>query len=186
MFDFWYSYHITLFAVQDKKTKNEMNKQALELNNIKLELANAFIELDKKKNQLVVSQKENESSQSRLENEIKNLTSNYKKLQRRRIVTSIIFRKLVNIAERSTNCNEPLLTEQLWFSIVSEITETYPNLKMYLLERYPNLSSQEWEYCCLCMFNFDSKTEARLLGINPSSVSTKRLRFRQKLGISAL
>ena len=108
-----------------------MNKQALELNNIKLELANAFIELDKKKNQLVVSQKENESSQSRLENEIKNLTSNYKKLQRRRIVTSIIFRKLVNIAERSTNCNEPLLTEQLWFSIVSEITETYPNLKMY-------------------------------------------------------
>ena len=60
------------------------------------------------------------------------------------------------------------------------------NLKMYLLERYPNLSSQEWEYCCLCMFNFDSKTEARLLGINPSSVSTKRLRFRQKLGISAL
>ena len=54
-----------------------MNKQALELNNIKLELANAFIELDKKKNQLVVSQKENESSQSRLENEIKNLTSNY-------------------------------------------------------------------------------------------------------------
>ena len=59
-------------------------------------------------------------------------------------------------------------------------------LKMYLLERYPNLSSQEWEYCCLCMFNFDSKTEARLLGINPSSVSTKRLRFRQKLGISAL
>ena len=121
-----------------------------------------------------------------LENEIKNLTSNYKKLQRRRIVTSIIFRKLVNIAERSTNCNEPLLTEQLWFSIVSEITETYPNLKMYLLERYPNLSSQEWEYCCLCMFNFDSKTEARLLGINPSSVSTKRLRFRQKLGISAL
>ena len=92
----------------------------------------------------------------------------------------------MNIAERSTNCNEPLLTEQLWFSIVSEITETYPNLKMYLLERYPNLSSQEWEYCCLCMFNFDSKTEARLLGINPSSVSTKRLRFRQKLGISAL
>ena len=37
-----------------------------------------FIELDKRKNQLVVSQKENESSQSRLENEIKNLTSNYK------------------------------------------------------------------------------------------------------------
>jgi hypothetical protein len=175
-----------LYLLYRQKTKNEMNKQALELNNIKLELANAFIELDKKKNQLVVSQKENESSQSRLENEIKNLTSNYKKLQRRRIVTSIIFRKLVNIAERSTNCNEPLLTEQLWFSIVSEITETYPNLKMYLLERYPNLSSQEWEYCCLCMFNFDSKTEARLLGINPSSVSTKRLRFRQKLGISAL
>ena len=51
----------------------------------------------------MVSQKENESSQSRLENEIKNLTSNYKKLQRRRIVTSIIFRKLVNIAERNTN-----------------------------------------------------------------------------------
>ena len=48
MFDFWYSYHITLFAVQ-AKNQNEMNKQALELNNIKLELANAFIELDKKK-----------------------------------------------------------------------------------------------------------------------------------------
>ena len=79
-------------------------------------------------------------------------------MQRRIIVTSIIYRKLVNIAERNTNCNEPLLTEQLWFSIVSEITETYPNLKMYLLERYTNLSSQEWEYCCLCMFNFDSNT----------------------------
>ena len=85
----------------------------------------------------MVSQKENESSQSRLENEIKNLTSNYKKLQRRRIVTSIIFRKLVNIAERNTNCNEPLLTEQLWFSIVSEITETYPNLKNVFIRTIP-------------------------------------------------
>ena len=110
--------------------------------------------MDKKKNQLVVSQKENESSQSRLENEIKNLTSNYKKLQRRRIVTSIIFRKLVNIAERSTNCNEPLLTEQLWFSIISEITETYPNLKMYLLERYPNYQVRNGNivvYACLIL-----------------------------------
>lgn len=74
-------------------------------------------------------QKENESSQSRLENEIKNLTSIIRNCSEEEIVTSIIFRKLVNIAERSTNCNEPLLTEQLWFSIVSEITETYPNLK---------------------------------------------------------
>ena len=38
-----------LYLLYRQKTKNEMNKQALELNNIKLELANAFIELDKRK-----------------------------------------------------------------------------------------------------------------------------------------
>lgn len=176
-----------VYFLYRQRTRNEIRNQALELNNIRLELVNTSLELNNKKKQLISVQEESESNQGKLQSEIQNLTSSYKKLQRRRIATSIIYRKLVDLAEHNPNCNnKSLLTEQHWFSIISEISETYPNLKIYLLEQCPKLTDQEWEYCCLCMFNLDSNTEARLLGINPSSVRTKRMRLRQKLGISAL
>lgn len=176
-----------VYFLYRQRTRNEIRNQALELNNIRLELVNTSLELNNKKKQLISVREESESNQGKLQSEIQNLTSSYKKLQRRRIATSIIYRKLVDLAAHNPNSNnKSLLTEQHWFSIISEISETYPNLKIYLLEQCPKLTDQEWEYCCLCMFNLDSNTEARLLGINPSSVRTKRMRLRQKLGITAL
>lgn len=52
-----------------------------------------------------------------------------------------------------------------------------------LIDLCDTLSEQEWQYCCFCMFGFDTNAEAKLLNINLASVRTKRHRLRQKLGI---
>lgn len=174
---------ILLYLLYRQRTKNKIKGQELELNNIKLELANTLIELESKRKQLASSKEENKTCVNKLNNDIKKLVAQYKKLQQRKIATSSIFRKLMNLIDRKDNDGSSL-TEQLWYAIVSEISETYPNLKIYLLDKCPNLSEQEWQYCCLYMLNFDSNAEAKLLNINPSSVRTKRLRLRQRLNIS--
>lgn len=81
---------------------------------------------------------------------------------------------------------EGLLTEKLWNSIVEESTDTFPNLKSHVYSLWLELTEQEWKYCCLVMFNFDSNIEADLLGISPNSVSKKRVRLRQHLGLNSL
>ena len=176
---------ILLYLLYRQRTKNKIKGQELELNKIKLELANTLIELESKRKQLASSKEENKTCVDKLDNDIKKLVVQYKKLQQRKIATSSVFRKLMNIIDRKDNDGSSM-TEQLWYAIVSEISETYPNLKIYLLDRCPSLSEQEWQYCCLYMFNFDSNAEAKLLNINPSSVRTKRLRLRQRLNISPL
>ena len=39
-------------------------------------------------------------------------------------------------------------------------------------------------YCCLYMYGFDTNAEAQLINITVDSVRKKRLRLRQKLGIT--
>ena len=64
------------------------------------------------------------------------------------------------------------------------IVEWHKDGYFFINDTCPNISEQEWQYCCLSMMEFDSNAEAKLLNINTSSVRTKRLRLRQKLNLT--
>lgn len=167
-----------------KRMKDKIYCQKLELNNGKIELLKLSVELEKKKTQLAIAERKNEGV-IQLQEEITSLSSRYRKLQQTKIATSVIARKLISLSNQNIpQNNKALLTSKHWKSIISEITLTYPSLRVYLLEQCPDLLDMEWQYCCLYMFQLDGNAEAKLLGISPNSVRTKRYRLRQRLKIS--
>ena len=76
------------------------------------------------------------------------------------------------------------LTEKRWKAITNEITTIYPELYNYIYSLGPNLPEEDFQYCCLYLFGFDTNTEAKLLNIAPNSVSKKRSRLKLKLNIT--
>lgn len=166
-----------------KKIAADIHKQQIELSEVKMKLLHLSIELEEKQHKLSTLEEKNEDY-NRMKKEISNVVSNYKKLQSKLIKNSPIYKELVHLADQIIpGVHKSLITEKLWKLIEKEITSIYPNLYSYILDICPELSDQEWKYCCFCMFGFDITSEAKLLNINPTSVSTKRLRLKQKLNI---
>lgn len=166
-----------------KKVAANNHKQQIELSEVKMKLLHLSIELEEK--QQILSTLENkEEEYNKIKTEIANVVSSYKKLQSNVITNSPIYKELVRLANQVTpGVKKSLITEKQWCLIEKEITSIYPKLYSYILDLCPELSDQEWKYCCFCMFGFDITSEAKLLNINSTSVSTKRLRLKQKLNI---
>ncbi len=172
------------YFIYRKRAVSKIQKQQEELNQIKIKLLNLSLELEKKRSQLETAKAKNENV-DKLQEEVGYLSTKYKKLQNCILTQSAIYKKLSQLAKQNIpGNNKPLITDNLWQLIVDVITITYPKLKALLYELCPELTSQEWQYCCLYMFNFDSFEEAKLLNLNPNSVRTKHLRLRQKLNIT--
>lgn len=166
-----------------KRITANIHKQQIELNDVKMRLLHLSIDLEEKQKQLSTLEEKNENY-NKMKEEIAIVVSNYKKLQNKLISNSPIYKDLVHLASPNIpGTKKSLITEKQWCLIEKEITSIYPNLHSYILEICPELSDQEWKYCCFCMFGFDITSEAKLLNINPTSVSTKRLRLKQKLNI---
>lgn len=177
---------ILAYFFYNKRIKDKIHGKELELNDIKIKLLNLSIELEKKKGQLAAIEVESEDI-ILLHNEILSLSNKYHRLQQVKVEASAIAKKILSLSNQNIPRNDKaLLTPKLWKLIISEITVVYPNLRVYLLNQCPDLSDQEWQYCCLYMFQLDGNAEAKLLGISPSSVRTKRYRLRQRLKISVL
>lgn len=155
----------------------------MELKEVKIELLHLSIDLDKKKARLS-SFIEKDENYKKMEDEIVGIISNYKKLQNKIIADSPIYKNLVSLANQHIPGNDkPLITDKLWKQIVDEITSIYPNLHSYILDQNLDLTDQEWQYCCFCMFGFDTNSEAKLLDINLTSARTKRHRLKKKLNV---
>lgn len=166
-----------------KKVTADIHKQQIELSEVKMKLLHLSIELEVRQQRLSTLEEENEDY-NKMKKEIASVISNYKKLQSKLISNSPIYKELVYLANQIIpGTKKSLITEKQWRLIEKEITSIYPNLYSYILDICPELSDQEWRYCCFCMFGFDITSEAKLLNINPTSVSTKRLRLKQKLNI---
>ena len=142
------------------------------------------LELEKQQKQLKAYDEQSEQYTLIL-NSISLLRENYIKLQHKMVVSSNIYKELNLLANKNIPRNDkPLITSRHWELIIKEITEIYPNIYFFINDTCPNISEQEWQYCCLSMMEFDSNAEAKLLNINTSSVRTKRLRLRQKLNLT--
>ena len=175
---------IFILIIQKKKSKEKFQEQRIALDKIKIEFLNLSIDLEQQKKQLKIYDDQSEQHTLIL-NHISSLKESYIKLQHKMLTNSSIYKELEHLANKNIPRNDkPLITSRHWELIVKEITEIYPNLYFFINDICPNISEQEWQYCCLGMMEFDTNSEAKLLNINPTSVRTKRLRLRQKLKLS--
>ena len=167
-----------------KRVKEEFQKQQIELSNIKNELLNLSLELEKKKSQLSSMEEKGEEYQ-KMKGEAASLALAYRKLQHKLTVSSPTYKELADLANQNKSSNgKSLLTDRYWQRIMNEITTIYPSFRAYVFNAYPEISDQEWQYCCFFMYGFDANVESRLLNINPASVYTKHLRLKEKLRIT--
>lgn len=175
---------IFILIIQKKKSKEKIQEQRIALDNIKIDFLHLSIELEKQQKLLKTYNDKSEQYAHILEY-ITSLKGNYIKLQHKMVTNSDIYKELSLLANKNIPRNDkPLITSRHWELIVKEITGIYPNIYIFINEVCPNISEQEWQYCCLGMLEFDTNSEAKLLNINPTSVRTKRLRLRQKLNIT--
>lgn len=175
---------ILLVLLYRKGVKGKMQAQQIELSTMKNQLLNFSLELEKKKAQLLDLKKESDEYQKQ-KGKISELVSSCRKLQYKLTVSSPIYKELANLANQNKySIGKSPLTERHWVRIENEIMTIYPSLKSYIFNVCPEISDQEWRYCCFFMYGFDVNTEARLLDINPGSVRTKHLRLKEKLKIT--
>ena len=101
------------------------------------------------------------------------------------LIDSPLYKELTKLGNQNIpGNNKSLITEKRWKAITNEITTIYPELYNYIYSLGPNLPEEDFQYCCLYLFGFDTNTEAKLLNIAPNSVSKKRSRLKLKLNIT--
>ena len=167
-----------------KRANEKIQNQQAELSNIKTDLYNLKLELEKKRI-ILNNLKEKDENYDRLQEDIVRLSANYRKLQNKLLVDSPLYKELTKLGNQNIPGNdESLITEEQWEAITNEITTIYPELYNYIYSLGPNLPEEDFQYCCLYLFGFDTNTEAILLNIAPNSVSKKRSRLKQKLNIT--
>ncbi|MFS3116884.1 tetratricopeptide repeat protein [Bacteroides xylanisolvens] len=172
------------YLLYRKKAKEKIQRQRDELYLIKTNLLNVSLELEKKK-RLLDTFKEKNEYYNKMQEEIILLTANYKELQNKSLENSPLFKELTHLTtQNKPRNNRSLITDEQWKLITDEITHIYPNLHRYIYSLCPDLQIQDFMYCCLYMYGFDTNAEAQLINITVDSVRKKRLRLRQKLGIT--
>lgn len=167
-----------------KKITSKIQKQQVELDRTKLKILDLSLELERKKNLLTMAKVKNENIE-KLQEETDDLSLKYKQLQNSILTNSTIYKKLLQLASQNIPRNVKVpISGSLWKLIADEIDVVYPDFRKLIYELCPDLTTQEWQYCCFYIFGFDGSDEAKLLNISPNSVRTKHLRLRQKLNIT--
>ena len=175
---------LLFYHIYKRRIIFKMRGQEEELSQTKIKMLNLSLELEKKKNELVVAQSKNENI-DKLKDEVGDLIIKHKNLQNQILTHSAIFKKLSQLASQNIpGNNKPLITENIWLQITDAVTIAYPSLNKFVYSLCPELTNSEWQYCCFYMFNFDGSDESKLLNLSPNSVRTKRLRLRQRLNIT--
>lgn len=171
------------FLLYRQRVKVRIYKKDIRLNEMSVELLNLSNELNRKQKVLEDMNKKHAvyaELSVRLKQEITLLKDRYKQLQKQRFETSAIYKKLQTISRDHTPGRKgALLTDKMWKALVKEILQIYPDFHIRIYERSPLLTDSEWCYACLQIFGFDTNEEAKLLGIAPGSVSTRRNRLKQ-------
>ena len=163
------------YLLYRKKAKEKIQRQRDELYLIKTNLLNVSLELEKKK-RLLDTFKEKNEYYNKMQEEIILLTANYKELQNKSLENSPLFKELTHLTtQNKPRNNRSLITDEQWKLITDEITHIYPNLHRYIYSLCPDLQIQDFMYCCLYMYGFDTNAEAQLINITVDSVIKKRL-----------
>lgn len=141
--------------------------------------------------QLIVEQKEKvvagspeETNLHKYKKEIEALKEEIAYYQKEKFCATGIVKKVRKLSSKIVAGNDkPLLTVNDWRIIVRQLDTIFIGLPDSLKRREWNLTPAELEICYLSFFDLEVYQEALLLNINPESVSKRRLRLREKLGL---
>lgn len=155
------------------------------------ELQQALEAKESRLRQLVAELREKEESDSlqeetlnKYKEEIKAIQEEIFQYRKTKFHSSYMMKKVKKLSSKVIVGNEkPLLTADDWEAIKRLLDATYVGLLSLLKDKEWNLTKAELEICYLSFFNLGVGEEAILLNIIPESVSKRRLRVRQKLGL---
>ena len=175
-----------IFYFYRKETKQKIRWQKEQVNRLDKERAQIASQLEETQQALTVLENNNKEERLRAQTKITFLTEQYQRLQKQRLITSSVYKKLTALCrKKQPGNNKTLLNDKMWTALSTEINTIYPNFHATLFEQCPYLTEDEWRYCYLHILGFDSNDEAILLGIQPTSVLVKRNRIKQKLATEA-
>lgn len=169
------------YIIYRQRSKAKIYHQQTIVDKMNIELLHLSVELEEKKQVLQKALADKENNTHKLQQEIEAISYKYDRLQKQSLETSTVGKKLISLTKKSKLEGSQLPTDKTWNSIMAEVDKVYPRFYSLLKEAFPNLTEPERQYCYLHIFGFDSNDEAKLLGINPDSIRTKRTRIKQKL-----
>lgn len=169
------------YIIYRQRSKAKIYHQQTIVDKMKIELLHLSVELEEKKQVLQKALADREDNAHKLQQEIEVISYKYDRLQKQSLETSTVGKKLISLTKKSKLEGSQLPTDKAWNSMMTEVDKIYPRFYSLLKEAFPNLTEPERQYCYLHIFGFDSNDEAKLLGINPDSIRTKRTRIKQKL-----
>ena len=172
-----------VYVLFKKRAKDKIHSQKAEILQFNIDVLNLSFELEQKK-RLLDSMKKECLVKNKLEDEIKSLNEELNRIKKKQLLNSAIGKKLLLLSQKHIPGNtKVLISEKMFKAIEKEVKLVYPKFKSQILELCPGISDSDWRYCCFLLFNFDVKSEAILLCVNPASVWTRHFRMRQRLNI---
>lgn len=170
------------YIIYRQKAKAKLYQQQAEIDKIRIEYLHLSVELEEKKQALQTALSEESQKADRLQQEIESISFRYRQLQQQQLESSATGKRLATLVKKNKlEDKQTISTNKARQSITMEIDKIYPGFYSLLKESFhPALTEQEFYYCYLHIFGYDSNDEAKLLAITPDTVLTKRARINQK------
>lgn len=169
-----------LYQEKNKRVIYKMQEQQCALEQKESMLCQLEAELKEKVQEGSVK----EEALANYEEEINGIREEINRLRKEKVRSSAIAKKIKKLSSKVVAGNpNSLLTPSDWEAIDKLLDTIYIGLQVSLKSKSYNFTKAELEICYLSFFNLEVNEEAILLNINPESVSKRRLRIRQKLGL---
>lgn len=173
-----------IFLIKNKEKNKALYEQDIKLKDKDKMILKLSCELEKKKNEIILqtSIENNEKKLSLLKNELLNIENDLGVLKKEKIQNSAIVKKIIKLSSKIIPGQKgSLLSDKDWNNLSNLIDQTYTSFSHFMSDNKHGLSPAEKQYCYLSFLELDITSESILLNINRDSVSTRRLRVRQKL-----
>ena len=91
--------------------------------------------------------------------------------------------KRIHVADKLQEDGHIHLSDADWKDIRLMLDSTYPDFTRKLQENFPTLTEKDINFCCLVKINMNLQSLANIYCISGNSVSRRKLRLKEKLGI---
>jgi len=91
--------------------------------------------------------------------------------------------KRINVLDKLQGDGHIQLTDTDWKEIRLMLDSTYPDFTQKLRDNFPTLTEKDINFCCLVKINLNLQSLSDIYCISGNSVSRRKLRLKEKLGI---
>lgn len=181
--------------LKEELQQKEMEAQILKAENEQMVSRNQFIELENEyiMAEIALEKNQKEELQAKLEANQRELASNTLYLFQKNELLTNLQKQIENLSQKSipqhkdelkeikATIKNSLHLETDWEKFKLHFEQVHPNFFKELLEKHPNLTTNEIRLCAYFHLNLSAKEIAALLNINPESVHRAKTRLNKKL-----